>query len=71
VTPTPRLGFSSLTQFNPDAHSLASSVRMRWEYIPGSELFLVYSDGRDSAARRFPELQNRSVAVKITRLLRF
>ncbi|MBI3048956.1 MAG: carbohydrate binding family 9 domain-containing protein [Acidobacteria bacterium] len=71
VTPTARLGFSALSQFNPGAHSLTSSVRMRWEYVPGSELFIVYSDGRDTDARGFPGLQNRSVAVKMTRLLRF
>jgi hypothetical protein len=63
VAPTARLGFSALTQFNPSAHSLTSSARMRWEYIPGSELFVVYSDGRDTAARSYPELQNRSVAA--------
>ena len=71
VTPSARLGFSTLTQFNPNARSLTSSARMRWEYIPGSELFLVYSDGRDTSARGYPGLQNRSFAVKITRLLRF
>jgi hypothetical protein len=71
VTPTARLGFSALSQFNPALGSLASSMRMRWEYVPGSELFVVYSDGRDTAARGFPGLQNRSVAVKITRLVRF
>ena len=71
LTPTARLGFSTLTQFNPSANSLTSSARMRWEYTPGSELFVVYSDGRDTATRRYPELQNRSVAIKVTRLLRF
>jgi hypothetical protein len=70
VAPTARLGFSSLTQFNPTQRSLTSSVRMRWEYIPGSELFVVYSDGRDTSARGLPELQNRSFAIKVTRLLR-
>ncbi|MBI4887839.1 MAG: carbohydrate binding family 9 domain-containing protein, partial [Acidobacteria bacterium] len=71
VAPTARLGFSALTQFNPSARSLTSSARMRWEYTPGSELFVVYSDGRDTASARYPMLQNRSFAVKITRLLRF
>jgi hypothetical protein len=71
VAPTARLGFSGLTQFNPTAHTLTSSARMRWEYIPGSELFVVYSDGRDTGSRNFPFLQNRSIAVKATRLLRF
>ena len=71
VTPSARLAFSSLTQFNPSAHTLSSSVRMRWDYIPGSEMFVVYSDGRDTAGEKFPLLQNRSFAVKVTRLLRF
>jgi hypothetical protein len=71
VAPSARLGFSSLTQYNPTAHTLSSSVRMRWDYVPGSELFVVYSDGRDTGAERFALLQNRSFAVKVTRLLRF
>jgi hypothetical protein len=71
IAPTARLGFSALTQFNPTARTLTSSARMRWEYTPGSELFVVYSDGRDTGARSFPLMQNRSFAVKATRLLRF
>jgi hypothetical protein len=71
VSPSPRLAFSSLTQFNPGAHSLTSSVRMRWEYTPGSDLYVVYSDGRDTATPRGPALQNRSFAIKATRLFRF
>lgn len=71
VSPTSRLAFSSLTQFNPGVHSLTSSVRMRWEYTPGSDLYVVYSDGRDTAAANVPALQNRSFAIKVTRLFRF
>ena len=71
LAPTARLGFSTLTQFNPSTHSLTSSARMGWEYTPGSDLFVVYSDGRDTTASRFPTLQNRSFAIKATRLLRF
>lgn len=69
-TPTNRMFLSSLMQFNVDAKTLSTSVRLRWEYIPGSELFLVYSDGRDTA-RAGTALQNRTLAAKITRLLRF
>jgi hypothetical protein len=58
-------------QFNPGAHSLTSSVRMRWEYTPGSDLYVVDSDGRDTATTGFAALQNRSFAVKVTRLFRF
>jgi hypothetical protein len=69
-TATPRLFVSSLVQFNADAHALSSSVRLRWEYRPGSELFVVYSDGRDTS-RPGTDILNRSVAVKATRLVRF
>ena len=39
---------SSLIQYNADGKTLTSSVRLRWEYTGGSELFVVYSDGRDT-----------------------
>ena len=48
-----------------------SSVRLRWEYRSGSELFIVYSDGRDTTTAGYPDLLNRTVAFKVTRLLRF
>ena len=77
-TPTTRLFVSSLIQFNADAHTLASSVRLRWEYRPGSDFFVVYSDGRDTSALSSPgsagrpgNILNRSVAIKATRLVRF
>jgi hypothetical protein len=71
VTPTPRLGIGAFVQFNPAARLLSSSARLRWEYTPGSELFVVYSDGRNTATAGYPGLVNRSFAVKATKLLRF
>ena len=71
VTPTPRLSVTGLVQVNAAAETVSSSLRLRWEYIPSSELFLVYSDGRDTTAGTPIGLLNRSVAVKVTRLLRF
>ena len=62
---------SSLIQFNPDGKTLTSSVRLRWEYTGGSELFVVYSDGRDTGNRGLPGLVNRTFAIKATRLFRF
>ena len=70
-TPTTRILVSSLLQYNVDAATLSSSLRLRWEYRPGSELFVVYSDGRDTSGRAASDVLNRSVAVKITRLVRF
>jgi hypothetical protein len=46
-------------------------VRLRWEYQPGSELFIVFNEERDTLAPRFPRLQNRALIVKINRLFRF
>jgi hypothetical protein len=62
---------SSLVQYNAGANSLSSSIRLRWEYTGGSELFVVYSDGRNTLGSGLPALQNRTFAVKATRLVRF
>ena len=48
-----------------------TNVRYRWEYRLGSELFVVYTDERDTAYRGYPGLKNRAFVVKINRLLRF
>ena len=61
----------ALVQYSSSGESLSSNLRLRWEYEPGSDLFVVYSDGRDVAGKGFPVLENRSVAVKFTRLFRF
>jgi len=71
VTPTARMLVSSLVQYNASDRTVSSSVRLRWEYIPGSELFVVYSDGRNTADVPLRGLVNRSAAIKLTRLLRF
>ena len=68
---TPLMFVSALIQFNSGIGAVSTNARFRWEYQPGSELFVVYSDGRDTGARNFPLLQNRSIAIKATRLLRF
>ncbi len=71
VTPTARMLISSLVQYNVDARNVSSSVRLRWEYTGGSELFVVYSDGRDTSGTGLPALLNRTFAIKATRLFRF
>jgi hypothetical protein len=70
-TPTARSLVSGLFQYNASQRTLSSSVRLRWEYTPGSELFVVYTDNRNTLESRDPTLLNRSFAVKITRLFRF
>jgi hypothetical protein len=48
VTPQPRMQIVSLLQWNQSAKTLTSSVRLRWEYIPGSDFFVVFTDGRNT-----------------------
>ena len=71
-TLTPRMFVGALLQYQSAAKSVSSNVRFRWEYQPGSELFVVYSDGRDTANTGFPPpILNRSLVVKLTKLFRF
>ena len=70
-TLTPRMFFSGLVQYNSSSDSLSSNLRLRWEYQPGSELFVVYSEGRDTELRSFPGLETRAFVVKFNRLFRF
>ena len=70
-TMTPRMFVSALVQFNSSVHTLSTNARLRWEYRPGSELFVVYSDGRDTFQKGFPELMNRAFVIKANRMLRF
>ena len=70
-TATPLMFTSALVQYNSDNHALSANVRLRWEYRPGSELFVVYNEDRDTLARRFPDLATRAFIVKVNRLVRF
>ena len=71
LTPTARMLLSSLVQYNAAASRLSASARLRWEYTGGSELFVVYSDGRNTLTPGYPDLLNRTFAIKATRLIRF
>jgi hypothetical protein len=46
-------------------------LRLRWEYAPGSELFVVYADDYDTEARPgMAALRNRAFVLKLNRLFR-
>ena len=70
-TLTPRMFVAALLQYNSGADSLGTNIRLRWEYQPGSELFVVYTDERDTLTPRFRGLENRAFVVKFNRLFRF
>jgi hypothetical protein len=70
-TVTPRMFVSGLVQYNTTTTSVGSNLRLRWEYAPGSELFVVYTDDYDTEARGVVSpLRNRAFVVKVNRLLR-
>ena len=81
LTLTPRNFLSALVQYNSSTEAVETNVRWRWELQPGTILYVVYTDARDTggvadAANQrsrdeFTGVLNRSFAVKFTRLVRF
>lgn len=65
---TPRMFASGLLQYGSAEHAFSSNLRFRWEYRPGSELFVVYTDERDTNLPGLTGLKNKAVVVKINRL---
>jgi Domain of unknown function (DUF5916) len=70
-TPTGLMFFSTFVQYNSSNSTFAVNSRLRWEYRPGSELFVVFNEDRDTRALGFPRLNNRAFIVKVNRLMRF
>jgi hypothetical protein len=68
---SPRMFAGGLLQYASAERLFSSNLRFRWEYHPGSELFVVYTDERDTVGRGYPELRNRALVVKVNRLMRF
>ena len=69
-TMTPRAFFSGLVQYNSGNDTFSTNVRLRWEWAPGSELFIVYTEDRDTdVVGRGTQLAGRGLVVKVTRLL--
>ena len=67
---SPRKYIAALVQYNSETAQLTTNIRLRWEYKPESDIFIVYSDGRDPLMREHVGIQNRAFVVKVTRLLR-
>jgi hypothetical protein len=72
---SPRMFASALLQYSSADHTFSSNVRFRWEYRPGSEFFVVWTDEQDTnplePQRGNTALRNRAFVVKMTRLFRF
>jgi hypothetical protein len=71
-TITPRMFVSGIVQYNSAGTSFGSNVRFRWEYRPGSELFVVYTDDYNTQDLRpdVTSLRNRALVIKFNRLFR-
>ena len=69
-TVTPLMFVSALLQYNTSTSLVSANARLRWEYQPGSELFVVFNQERDTLSRSFPGLRN-PIVVKVNRLFRF
>ena len=68
---TPRMYVSGIVQYNSTTTSVGSNVRFRWEYRPGSELFVVYTDDYNTETPQGATgLRNRALVVKVNRLFR-
>lgn len=71
---SPRMFLSALLQYGSNDRTFSSNVRYRWEYKPGSEFFVVWTDEQDTNPldpRNRISLKNRAFVVKMTRLFRF
>jgi hypothetical protein len=68
---SPRVFLGALVQYNAGDNIVSTNVRFRWEYKPGSDFYIVYTDGRNTDLGGFPRTESRSLAVKFTRLFRF
>jgi hypothetical protein len=67
---SPRMFVSGLLQYSSGDRVWSSNLRFRWEYFPGSELFVVYTDEHNTDSRLAPALRNRAFVVKMNRLFR-
>ena len=68
---TPRMFLSGLLQYSTSNDIFSSNLRLRWEYAPGSEIFVVYTSEHDTdVPDRAYQISNRGLVIKVTRLLR-
>ncbi|MDA1081370.1 MAG: DUF5916 domain-containing protein [Gemmatimonadetes bacterium] len=74
---SPLMFVSALLQYSSADRAFGTNLRFRWEYAPGSEIFLVYTDERDMTDDRYATattvrgLKNRAFVIKINRLFRY
>jgi hypothetical protein len=69
-TVTPLMFASAFLQYGSSNHGLSANLRFRWEYRPGSEMFVVYNEERNTLVSFAQATRTRSLIFKINRLFR-
>jgi hypothetical protein len=62
---------SALMRYCSSGEVVDTNAQLRWEHLPGSVPFVVYTDECDTSFGGRPVLESRGLVVKITRLFRF
>ena len=65
VAVTTRLFLNGVVQVNSLDREVSSNIRLQYMYRPGSDIYLVYSEGRGSRERPWL-FENRSLRLKVT-----
>ena len=71
---TPRIFASAFVQYNSTNSTFSTNLRLRWEYEPGSEFFVVYTNDQNMnplTPNRSSEMLNRAFVFKFNKLFRF
>ncbi len=63
-----RLLGSAYVQYNTQTNSYVTNARINFRYAPLSDVFLVYTERRDTSTR---DVNERTVALKVTRMFAF
>ena len=69
-TMTPLMFASAFVQYSSATHGVSANVRFRWEYRPGSELFVVYNEERGTVPVPGSAMRTRALILKVNRLFR-
>lgn len=65
---SPRMTVRMMTQYNSSTRQVSNSMRFNHRYNAGSDLYISYDDLQGNRLG-LPEIRNRQLAVKLTRLL--
>jgi len=57
--------FSTLVQYNSRTRAVRTTARLRWEWCPGREFFVVHNEQRGSARRPGSQVYGRPMATML------